>query len=128
MYVAENEKGHIIGFADGGRERSGKSTYDGEQYAIYELNEHQRKGIDKLLFHHVMSHLASNHFRAMLIWVLNDNPSRYFYESMGGQLVCEQSIQIGEQQLQGSAYGWVNLGVFRGANAKLPQGRKRCRE
>ncbi|GMA63086.1 GNAT family N-acetyltransferase [Alicyclobacillus fastidiosus] len=109
MFVAEDEEGQIIGFADGGRERSGDSTYDGELYAIYLLKEHQRKGVGKLLFRHVVSHLASSHFHTMLIWVLNDNPSRYFYESMGGRLVREQSIQIGEQQLQESAYGWRNL-------------------
>jgi GNAT superfamily N-acetyltransferase len=109
MFVAVNDEGQIVGFADGGRERSGDSSYDGELYAIYSLKEHQRKGIGKLLFHHVVSHLARNHFHAMLIWVLNDNPSRYFYESMGGQLIREQSVEIGEQQLQESAYGWRNL-------------------
>ncbi|EPZ52572.1 hypothetical protein N007_20490 [Alicyclobacillus acidoterrestris ATCC 49025] len=109
MFVAVNDEGQIVGFADGGRERSGDPSYDGELYAIYLLKEHQRKGIGKLLFHHVVSHLASNHFYAMLIWVLYDNPSRYFYESMGGQLIREQSIEIGEQQLRESAYGWRNL-------------------
>ncbi|GEO27808.1 acetyltransferase [Alicyclobacillus acidoterrestris] len=109
MFVAVNDEGQIVGFADGGRERSGDPSYDGELYAIYLLKEHQRKGIGKLLFHHVVSHLASNHFHAMLIWVLNDNPSRYFYESVGGQLVRGKSIQIGEQQLHESAYGWSNL-------------------
>lgn len=109
MFVAVNEEGQIIGFADGGRERSGDSTYDGELYAIYLLKEHQRKGVGRQLFHYVVSYLASNHLHAMLIWVLNENPSRYFYQSMGGQFVCEKSTQIGEQQLQESAYGWCNL-------------------
>ena len=109
MFVAVDDEGQIVGFADGGSERSRDSSYDGELYAIYVLKEHQRKGIGKSLFHHVVSHLASNHFHAMLIWVLNDNPSRYFYESMGGQFIREQSIQIGEQQLRESAYGWRNL-------------------
>lgn len=109
MCVVVDDERQVVGFADGGTERSGDSSYDGELYAIYLLKEHQRKGIRKSLFHHVVSHLASNHCYSMLIWVLNDNPSRYFYESMGGQLIREQSIQIGEQQLRESAYGWCNL-------------------
>lgn len=109
MFVAVDDEGQVVGFADGGRERSGDSSHDGELYAIYLLRKHQRKGIGKLLFHHIASHLASKHFHTMLIWVLNENPSRYFYESMGGQLIREQTIQIGEQQLRESAYAWSDL-------------------
>lgn len=84
MFVAEDEDGNIVGFANGGRERSGDGDYDGELYAIYLLQAHQRKGIGQKLFRHIVQHLAENGFRSMLIWVLADNPSCQFYESMGG--------------------------------------------
>ncbi|MFB5192157.1 GNAT family N-acetyltransferase [Alicyclobacillus fastidiosus] len=106
MFVAEDNKGQIIGFADGGPERSGHSVYDGELYAIYLLEAYQRKGIGKQLFHSVVSHLIHHHFHEMLIWVLTDNPACRFYESMGGQIVDEKSSEIGAQTLSEVAYGW----------------------
>jgi GNAT superfamily N-acetyltransferase len=109
LFVAEDDSGRIIGFAHGGPERSGDTVYDGELYAIYLLEDYQRKGIGKQLFRSVVSHLTDNNFQAMLIWVLSDNPSRNFYESMGGQLIREAEIEIGGQLLQKSAYGWRNL-------------------
>jgi hypothetical protein len=45
----------------------------------------------------------------MLIWVLRDNPSRRFYEAMGGRFVSEQNIEINGQALVDVAYGWNDL-------------------
>ncbi len=45
----------------------------------------------------------------MLIWVLADNPSRRFYERLGGQLVREAEVELGGQRLRELAYGWKNL-------------------
>jgi L-amino acid N-acyltransferase YncA len=109
MFVAEDESGHVIGFADGGPERVGDNVYDGELYAIYLLQDCQRKGAGKLLFRQVVAHLVVNNFHGMLIWVLSDNPHRHFYEALGGKLVRETHIEIGGQQFQESAYGWANL-------------------
>ncbi len=43
LYVAEDESGRIVGFATGGKERTGNYDVDGELYAIYLLNEVQGK-------------------------------------------------------------------------------------
>lgn len=109
LFVAEDDSGRIVGFADGGADRSGGTLYDGELYSIYLLQDSQRKGIGKQLFRHVVMHLKANHFNGMLVWVLAENPSRYFYESLGGQLVREADIKIGGQQLKECAYGWHSL-------------------
>lgn len=37
----------------------------------------------------VVQHLVQSQFRGMLIWVLADNPSRHFYESLDGQPIRE---------------------------------------
>ncbi len=52
-YVAEDKSGQIIGFANGGFERTGDSIYKGELNAIYILQSSQRKGVGFL--HLVMS-------------------------------------------------------------------------
>ncbi|WP_274651023.1 hypothetical protein [Paenibacillus humicola] len=42
----------------------------------------------------------------MLIWVLSENPNRYFYEALGGRFIREKEIEIGGTKLKESAYGW----------------------
>lgn len=109
MFAAEDESGHIVGFANGGRERSGDADFDGELYAIYLLETHQRKGIGQALFRRVIEHLVKSGFRSMLIWVLADNPACHFYESMGGVRMREQDVEIGGKRLKEIGYGWTNL-------------------
>ncbi|WP_217996322.1 GNAT family N-acetyltransferase [Alicyclobacillus shizuokensis] len=62
MFVAEDAQGRIIGFADGGPERSGDAEYDGELYAIYLLEGHRCHGLGRRLLQQVTLHLAENHF------------------------------------------------------------------
>ncbi|MCL6633218.1 MAG: GNAT family N-acetyltransferase [Alicyclobacillus herbarius] len=57
--------------------------------AIYLLQDYQRQGIGRRLFRHVIQHLVQNECLGMLIWVLADNPSRRFYESLRGQPIRE---------------------------------------
>ena len=45
VYVAEDASRKVVGFSWGGPERSGNPIYQGELYAIYLLDGHQRKGI-----------------------------------------------------------------------------------
>lgn len=45
ILVAEDKLGNIVGFANGGIERSGISGYQGELRAIYILESHQKKGL-----------------------------------------------------------------------------------
>lgn len=114
MFVAKDQAGDIVGFANGGRERSGDPVYDGELYAIYLLQDCQRQGIGQVLFRHIVQHLVAHSFRSMLIWVFAENPSCRFYETMGGSPVRAQEIEIGGKRLQEIGYGWAELGSMTG--------------
>ena len=50
----------------------------------------------------------------MLVWVLTENPSRAFYERMGGRFVREAPVTICGAPLVEVAYGWDDLGMFGG--------------
>ena len=116
-YVAEDDKGMVFGFAGGGPERSGDPVYKGELYAIYLLEEHQRKGVGQQLTTAVAKRLLQDGFQSMLVWVLSENPARRFYEVLGGELLREQEITIGGASLVEVAYGWgdvSNLAKTRG--------------
>ncbi len=45
----------------------------------------------------------------MLVWVLEQNPARGFYEHLGGVDLRAKPIQIGGKDLVEVAYGWRDL-------------------
>lgn len=107
-YVAEDESGKIVGFANGGVERAGDSVYQGELSAIYVLKSHQQKGIGRELVRVVAQRLSQRGIHSMLVWVLAKNPACRFYETLGGQKVYEKEIERGGVKLIEIAYGWMD--------------------
>jgi GNAT superfamily N-acetyltransferase len=113
--VAELPSGRIVGFASGGpRQEPAYAEYEGELYTLYLLREHQRMGIGLRLFGSVARGLAEGGTYSLLAWVLACNPSRRFYEAVGGKLLGSQEIEIGGSRLEEVAYGW--LGIESGAS------------
>lgn len=108
LLVAERDN-QVIGFSAGGPERTGDPLFTGEIYALYLLKEYQQQGIGRMLVEASVISLVASGMQAMLIWVLRDNPSRKFYEAMGGKYVREQAIEISGQSLAEVAYGWDDL-------------------
>jgi len=108
-FVAEAAPGTVVGFANGGPERSGDPVYRGELYAIYLLPAHQGQGVGRALARTVAARLADNGFQSMLVWVLAANPARHFYAALGGRPVREQETEVGGARLSEVAYGWTDL-------------------
>jgi ribosomal protein S18 acetylase RimI-like enzyme len=104
-YVIE-DVGRVVGFASGGRERAGEVGYEGELYAIYVLDEFQRRGYGHQLVRAVVKGLKEMSLDDMIIWVLRDNaPARQFYEKLGGRYVRAQPMTIGSATLEEVSYG-----------------------
>lgn len=110
VYVAEND-GEVVGFANGGPERSNDPIYRGELYAIYILEPWQHHGIGKAFVMEIARWLVDHGCTSMLVWVLAQNPSRRFYEALGGTYVRNRTITIGGAPLEEVAYGWKDLGT-----------------
>ena len=71
----------------------------------------ERGNRGKLCWHIYFGALAQAGHDSAVIWVLAPNPSRFFYERMGGQRAVQER---GEKRLQGTtlqewAYGWTDL-------------------
>jgi GNAT superfamily N-acetyltransferase len=75
-------------------------------YAIYLLENYQRQGIGNQLVRNVVQELHTFIIFSLFVWVLEDNPSRFFYERLGGQVIYEQVITIGGVQVKKVGYGW----------------------
>ena len=110
VYVAEAENNQIVGFVSGGKERSGNySNYNGEIYAIYILKEYQGAGIGKLLIEPIVKELTNQGVITMLVLVLEDNPSKYFYEKLGAKKVDSIIVEIGGVHLNELVYVWDDI-------------------
>lgn len=110
VLVAEDDE-NIIGFVAGGPERSGDMDFTGELGAIYLLENYQHKGIGSQLFKAVIMRLLGIGIKTMMVWVLAENPSKKFYESLGGEQIYEKVITIDEAELKEIAYGWKDISL-----------------
>jgi GNAT superfamily N-acetyltransferase len=108
IYVADCT-GVICGFASGGPARAEIVDFSGELYAIYLSPGAHSKGIGARLFWTVAEHLHCAGHRSMYVWVLEENPSRGFYEHMGGSRLSSAEIEIGGKPLTEVSYGWPDI-------------------
>lgn len=106
--------GTIAGFAAGGAEREGKHGVDGEIYAVYILEEYQNQGLGKMLMEYSVEKLKNEGFNSMVVWALENNPYKRFYEKHGGIQIGRKLLEMdGEEQFV-TAYVWRDLrGGFR---------------
>ena len=109
VYVAESSEAGVVGFASAGQTIDGALGCDREIYAIYLLAEHQGRGLGRRLVAAVASELASGGARSLCLWVLAANPSRGFYEHLGGRAIHAKTVEIGGLTLEEIAYGWEDM-------------------
>jgi GNAT superfamily N-acetyltransferase len=111
-YVATDDSESVIGFIHGGPEREGRSEYGGEIYAIYVLEAFQRRAVGRRLTATLAQKLIDTGLLSLLVWVLEENRFRAFYEALGGQLLGQKQITVGGGPLVEVAYGWRNARVL----------------
>lgn len=109
VVVAELGNGTIIGFGSCGEARSTGLPQAGEVYTLYVSPEHQDRGIGRALLLCLFDLLVDRGLTSALVWVLAENPSRFFYEAMGGRRVAERKERLWNTMLQQTAYGWDDL-------------------
>lgn len=113
VFVALNNSEKIIGFASFGEERTGELNADAELYAIYILEKYKRGKLGTKLVLAGIEELLGKKFRSMLVWVLEENGSRKFYENMHPQKAAVEVIKIGDREHVEIAYLWENLNLLR---------------
>lgn len=108
-FVAVDGQGEIVGFATCGTQRTRLDGFGGEFYALYLIDHAQNQGIGRKLMATMADTLQTAGIKAAVVWVLKGNPSRWFYERLGGVQVAEQPIRFAGAALTEIAYGWKDL-------------------
>jgi L-amino acid N-acyltransferase YncA len=110
VFVAENDQGEIIGFSSGGKERTGNyPKYNGELYAIYILQNDQGKGIGRQLVNSLIEELKSDGIHSMIVLVLEENPSKHFYETLGAFEIDRLEDTVAGKEVIELVYGWKDF-------------------
>jgi GNAT superfamily N-acetyltransferase len=100
----------IIGFTTAGRARhaevGGKRLAEGEVETLYVLDDWRERGVGRRLMRASAAHLSDIGCKSAFCWVLRDNPSRWFYQRLGGRPVAEAALRIGGEKIQQTAFVW----------------------
>lgn len=110
VLIAESG-GRTVGFGSCGAARGTALDYAGEVYTLYVHPDYHGEGIGRRLLQEMFVALRRMGHRSAVIWVLQSNPSRYFYEAMGGTRVADRRERLWGADLPQVAYGWRSLAV-----------------
>ena len=115
------EGGVVIGFASGGRSRR-PGLAEGEIETLYVLDDYRDHGVGRRLMRAVAAHLAAIGCRSAMLWVLEANPTRWFYQRLGGRPVARESIRFAGIELDQMAFAWDPIDILLAATAPAREG------
>ena len=105
-FVAETEDGEIVGFTEGGKDRSDGPDSQAEIYVIYLLKSQQGQGIGRRLLQTAVRRLHADGYSSLFLWVSALNhPACRFYEAVGGV-----PVRTGQRTNQGITYDDIGYG------------------
>tara|TARA_R110002126_G_scaffold20441_16_gene75626 strand:+ start:516 stop:1073 length:558 start_codon:yes stop_codon:yes gene_type:complete len=106
VYVAESADGGVIGFASAGPSRNTGLPYRAEVYTIYLQDDFHGFGIGRQLFASTVARAQEARGPSVIVWCLRENPSRFFYERMGGVMVARRTGTVGSAAVEEIGYAW----------------------
>ncbi len=99
----------VVGFATASRSRPGPRLADGEVETLYVLDDWRDRGIGRSLLRESARRLSELSCRSLFLWVLADNPSRWFYERLGGRSAMRSTTSVGGRRLPQIAMVWDRI-------------------
>jgi len=109
--VAVGDGEAILGFGSCGPNR-GDRRFAGEVFTLYVAPDWQNRGIGRRLLIALFRRLVATGRSSAIVWVLRNNPSRFFYERLGGRQVTYKTLAFAGSAVEAVAYGWGDLPGF----------------
>lgn len=110
--AAELPNDGIVGLSTvGATRRGGPDSFvdGGEVYRLYVSPAFQNHGIGRALMLASFDWMLARKLGAAMVWVVAQNPSRFFYERLGGIRLGERTEHMGGTAVHELAYGWPDL-------------------
>jgi GNAT superfamily N-acetyltransferase len=96
----------VVGFATARRLESPGPYADGEIETLYVLDDWRDRGFGRRLMRSSAAWLQAAGCNGAFLWVLRENPSRWFYERLGGRQAADQAITVAGRPMVQTAYVW----------------------
>ena len=116
VFVADDEEMGVVGFGSCGPVRDLPEGLDradrgrvGEVYLLYVETDFQNRGLGRRLLDAMFRQLRADGFDTAALWMLAENPTRFFYEGLGGTLVGERTDTFAGADVDEVAYAWRDL-------------------
>ena len=117
VFVADDEDMGVVGFGSCGPVRdppeglNGTEQRVGEVYTLYVESDFQNQGLGRRLLDAMFRQLKEDGFDTVVLWMLAKNPTRFFYEGLGGERVGERVDTMAGVDVEEVAFGWHDLTV-----------------
>lgn len=85
---------------------------DAEIETLYVLDDWRDQGVGRRLIRASAIRLRELGAQSVFVWVLRDNPSRWFYSRLGGRHVCDSVTNVAGAVVTQSAYRWMAIGAL----------------
>jgi GNAT superfamily N-acetyltransferase len=95
----------IVGFTTAGPPRTA-GLGEAEIETLYVLDDWRDQGVGRQMMRAAASQLVARGYRSAFVWVLRDNPSRWFYQHIGGQPAAEGATRVAGVSVPQVAYAW----------------------
>ncbi len=115
VFVADDDDMGVVGFGSCGPVRdppeglSGQESRVGEVYTLYVESDFQNRGLGRRLLDVLFRQLRADGCDAAVLWMLAENPTRFFYEGLGGVRVGERVDTMAGVDVEEVAYAWHDL-------------------
>jgi len=119
VFVADDRDMGVVGFGSCGPVRDppeglpegldGRELKVGEVYTLYVEPDFQNLGLGRKLLGALFRQLQADRCDTAVLWMLAENPTRFFYEGLGGERVGERIDTLGGTDVDEIAYAWRDL-------------------
>jgi ribosomal protein S18 acetylase RimI-like enzyme len=115
IFVADDTEMGVVGFGSCGllRERLNgvEGSKFGEVYTLYVESDFQNQGLGRRLLDALFRQLRADGCDTAVIWMLEGNPTRFFYEGLGGTIVGRRREPFAGTAVDEVAYAWHDLSL-----------------
>ena len=121
VFVADDQEMGVVGFGSCGpvrdppeglpEKRGGREIRVGEVYTLYVEPDFQNQGLGRRLLDALFRQLRADGCDTAVLWMLADNPSRFFYEGLGGERIGQRVDTMAGVDVEELAFGWRDLTV-----------------
>ena len=112
LLVAVSAEEPVLGYVLARAQQDIYPGYDAEILALHVKQPYQGAGVGSALLKAAVGQLQEWGCRSVMLWALQGNPVREWYERLGGKVLGEKRFQVDGWDIVEVAYGWETMSTL----------------